>query len=132
MTKTPNRNRDSEPVRLSKTVGKEFFKKQFKKYYPARVRDRPIKPNGQAPADPVNRSIMDNVFEALGSKENAENFVLCETGINSVKQKLWTNFDPANDETTARGARDAADGSIPSNEHFSTFRVVSKSYTMIP
>lgn len=75
---------------------------------------------------------MDNVFEALGSKENSEDFVLCETGINSVKQKLWTNFKPANDVTTARLAKHAADGSIPSNEHLSIFRAVGEPHTMYP
>lgn len=124
MTLTTNKNRDSHPVKLSKTVDKTFFQKQFAKSYKRRVPDRPLPPADLLPADPPNRSIMDNVFEALGSKTNAQDFVLCEWGINTVKMKLWSNFEPAPVENTMEMASDAADGSIPSNVHLSIMRTV--------
>ncbi|KAL1598008.1 hypothetical protein SLS60_008496 [Paraconiothyrium brasiliense] len=126
VTKTPNRNRDAHPVKLSKTVNTDFFVKQFKKPYPRRVADRPLKPNNQVPSDPPNRSIMNNVFEALGSKKNAEDFVLCESGINMVKMRLWSNFHPANPKRYKDIAKDASVGAIPSNEHLSMMRAISR------
>ncbi|KAF1978968.1 hypothetical protein BU23DRAFT_563834 [Bimuria novae-zelandiae CBS 107.79] len=49
-------------------------------------------------------------------------------GINSVKQKLRTNYPPADAQRIRDIAIDASNGSIPPNEHLRTMRVVLAVY----
>lgn len=71
-----------------------------------------------------DKTLDDVVFEALGSIRNVKDFVLCESGINSFKAKLWKNSDPFDRERWMKIAELAASGEIPSNEHLSGVRTV--------
>lgn len=70
-------------------------------------------------------SLNDLIFEAMGSKTNTADFVLCEEGVNAMKAKLWSHSSPFTASRWKEIARDAADGSIPSNRHLAGMRSVS-------
>jgi hypothetical protein len=111
------------PITVSQKVKEPFFKNFWLKDVSAKIKTRPNKfPNYE---DQTKiKSLNDLVFEALGSQKNAEDFVLCESGINSMKAKLWSNEAPFEQTRWQRIARDAADGAIPSTEHLSGLRTV--------
>jgi hypothetical protein len=122
-TKTPNKN-NPKPVKLSMTVNDSWFQEQWMKRYPAKVPARPKPANGYNPPVPKDASINDIVFEALGSKTNAKDLVLCEKAINSVKMYLWSNKNPMDPTNAKNIATAASDGAIPSTWHLSAMRTV--------
>ena len=70
-----------------------------------------------------DKSLNDIIFEAMGSKRNVEDFVLCENGINAVKARLWMNSDPY--QKWKPETLKAAKGLLPSEKYLDAFRVVS-------
>jgi hypothetical protein len=81
-------------IKLRQSVDSQWFIDHWNAKHPVEVQSRPGPPTYPPPNNPKDESINDLVFEALGSKTNAKDFVLCESGINSAKGKLWSNKNP--------------------------------------
>ncbi|KAH6644553.1 hypothetical protein C7974DRAFT_439970 [Boeremia exigua] len=111
---------------LSKHVDINFFTKHWNTdnvQVQQKISSRPTPFTGYSPKDPLS-SLNDLVFEAMGSKSNTADFVLCEQGVNSIKAKLWAHVSPNDKDKWQSVAKDAADGSIPSNMHLAGLRSV--------
>ncbi|KAJ4987128.1 Killer toxin subunits alpha/beta 4 [Stagonosporopsis vannaccii] len=87
------------------------------------ISNRPNPFSGYNPSTALS-SLNDLIFEAMGSKSNTADFVLCEEGVNSMKAKLWSHVSPFTPQNWQEIARDAADGSIPSNRHLAVMRSI--------
>ncbi|KAL5383995.1 hypothetical protein PMIN03_008191 [Paraphaeosphaeria minitans] len=121
---TSTRNpRDPRPVRLNGGVSAAWISQHWNRKDPATVQSRP-RPAFNTPSNPADESINDIVFEALGSKNHPEDFVLCEAGINMAKMRLWSNQNPFAPDRIERFARDAAIGATDSANHFTALRTV--------
>ena len=66
------------------------------------------------------------VFEALGSNNNREVFVLCEEEINSCKSRLWNTKNPMAVSKYKKAVIDAVSGGTDSNLYLSALRSVSQ------
>lgn len=80
-----------------------------------------------APSDKW-RTINNLVFNALGSAANREELVLCDTKINSMKEKLWAegkHGQPMEPAVFAMYSKAKAQGALTSNAHFSAIQLVS-------
>lgn len=71
------------------------------------------------------RTLNNLVFNALGSAENREDFVLCDYKINGWKEKLWHGKKPMNDDVFKKLSDDVAKGAITSDVHLSAIQTVS-------
>ena len=104
-------------IKLRQSVDSQWFIDHWNAKHPVEVQSRPGPPTYPPPNNPKDESINDIVFEALGSKTNAKDFVLCESGINSAKGKLWSNKNPADPDTIKKhftlAAVSALDTAIP-------------------
>ncbi|KAF9735671.1 hypothetical protein PMIN01_07076 [Paraphaeosphaeria minitans] len=128
---TSTRNpRDPRPVRLNGGVSAAWISQHWNRKDPATVQSRP-RPAFNTPSNPADESINDIVFEALGSKNHPEDFVLCEAGINMAKMRLWSNQNPFAPDRIERFARDAAIGATDSANHFTALRTVSPQFLVV-
>lgn len=123
VTKTTDKEKD--PIKLSKTADPKWFTENWMKDVSTKVSTRPHKfaaytMDNRFPDTTLN----DLIFEAMGSKRNVENFLLCESSINSAKAKLWGNEDPIAKKTFEMYAKDGASGAIPGNRAISELRTV--------
>lgn len=57
-------------------------------------------------------SLNNLVFQALGSSFNRGDFVICEAGINSIKEKVWSGSAPMENRKFKTYATDAARGAV--------------------
>lgn len=112
---------------LSEHVDMSFFTKHWGTNNPQVQQQIANRPNPFPGYDPsaARSSLNDLVFEAMGSKTNTRDFVLCEEGVNAMKAKLWSHTKPFGVEKWQEIAKDAADGSIPRNRHLAVLRSVS-------
>ncbi|KAF2709024.1 hypothetical protein K504DRAFT_491640 [Pleomassaria siparia CBS 279.74] len=118
-----------KPIKLSQTVEGDWFSQYWNKRYPARVRNRPKQVAAYPrPDNPPDTSINDIVFEALGSKTNADDFVLCESSINSAKARLWANKSPSKSKPLKVLAERAASGVVDSSKYISVIRTALAVY----
>ncbi|KAJ8112293.1 hypothetical protein OPT61_g5304 [Boeremia exigua] len=111
---------------LSEHIDISFFNKHWGTSNPQVQQKIATRPNpfpGYNPKVALS-SLNDLVFEAMGSKSNPADFVLCEEGINSMKAKLWGYISPFAPRKWREIAKGAADGSIPSNHHLSGMRSI--------
>lgn len=92
-----------------------------------RVASRPT-PAFTSTPNSDDESINDIVFEALGSKVHAQDLVLCNKDVNLAKMRFWSNNNPYDPGAYEQIARDASNGAIPSEYHFSAYRNVRVSY----
>lgn len=116
---------------LSEHVDISFFTKNWStkdSNVQKQIASRPTPFSGYSPSTALS-SLNDLVFEAMGSKSNTADFVLCEEGVNSMKAKLWSHVSPFTSTKWQDIARNAADGSIPSNRHLSGMRSVRETTT---
>lgn len=115
---------DRDPIKLSADVDESWFYDQWTKDVSTKkIKSRPHKFTGYTDQDKIT-TLSDLVMEALGSKKNVDDFVLCEKGVNMMKAKLWGNEAPFGEGRWQKLAKEAADGAIPSTEHLSGMRTV--------
>jgi hypothetical protein len=70
-----------------------------------------------------NRNTLnDLIFEALGSKFNREDFVICQDEINAYKARMWKTVSPM--DGYGEFVTDALEGAIGSNKYLSGLRNV--------
>jgi hypothetical protein len=111
---------------LSEHVDISFFTKHWGTSTPQiqqQIAKRPTPFPGYDSAA-ARSSLNDLIFEAMGSKTNTRDFVLCEEGVNSMKAKLWSHINPFGVKQWQIIAKDASDGSIPRNRHLAVLRSV--------
>lgn len=90
-----------------------------------KVANRPNKP----PITMGDRKTLNNlVFEALGSEENREDFVLCESEINGYKARIWDTVSPMANGKYKTAVKDAVSGALDSNVYLSALRSVSPTF----
>ena len=121
-------------MKLSKTADPQYLIDNWAKNVQTTLQARPKKFTGYSEskvATSKDKSLNDVVFEAMGSQRNAEDFVLCESGINSFKAKLWADQEPFQASRWQKIAKDAANGAVPSREHFQGLRTALAVYDYI-
>ncbi|KAJ4375481.1 hypothetical protein N0V86_007012 [Didymella sp. IMI 355093] len=70
-----------------------------------------------------NRKMLNSlIFEALGSDEHREDFVLCESEINSYKARIWDTVSPMANGKYKTAVKDAVSGALDSNVYLSALR----------
>lgn len=89
---------------------------------PATVASRPNKP---LISMGNQKTINHLVFEALGSNNNREDFVLCEEEINGYKARLWNTNNPMAVTVYKKAVTDALSGGTDSSLYLSALRSVS-------
>lgn len=115
-------------IKLRQSVDSQWFIDHWNAKHPVEVQSRPAPPTTYPrPNNPKDESINDVVFEALGSKTNAKDFVLCESGINSAKGKLWSNKNPADPIAMKKDFTLAAAGALDTAIPMSVIRTVRSS-----
>ena len=103
-------------IKLRQSIDSQWFVDHWNADHQAQVKSRPAPlPKYPRPTNPEDKSINDVVFEALGSKTNAENIILCDQTINSAKGRLWSNQNPANTDEVKKNFKLAAAGVIETN-----------------
>lgn len=70
------------------------------------------------------RTLNNLVFNALGSAENREDFVLCQYKINQFKEKLWHRRE-ADLDKFEKMSKEGAEGAITHDIHLSPIQAVS-------
>ena len=111
-------------IKLRQSVDSQWFIDHWNAKHPVEVQSRPGPPTYPPHNNPKDESINDIVFEALGSKTNAKDFVLCESGINSAKGKLWSNKNPADPKKIKKDFDLAAVGALDTAIPMSVVRTV--------
>lgn len=115
-------------IKLRNAVDDKWFTDHWNKKYLA-VQTRPNPVTYTRPSNDKDETINDIVFEALGSKTNADDFVLCERSINSAKGKLWSNQQPFDDKLVAKKFVLAASGYTDNAEAMTALRTVRTTLT---
>jgi hypothetical protein len=105
-----------------------FFLNRWNEELPQnQIDQRRYKPNIMFGKD--RKSLNALVFEALGSKLNKKDFVICEREINAYKERLWSGKSPmgaGKPTATFEKLVTAANlGKVPSNQYLSGIRTVS-------
>ena len=114
-------------IKLRQSVDSQWFLDHWNAKHPVEVQSRPAPPTYPSPNNPKDESTNDLVFEALGSMTNAKDFVLCESGINSAKGKLWSNKNPADPIAMKKHFTLAAVGALDTAIPMSVVRTVRSS-----
>ena len=101
---------------------KAFFKTWWNKELDSvKVGNRPNKPS----ITMGDQTTINNlVFEALGSDNNKEDFVLCEDEINGYKARMWKKVAPMQNRKYGDAVKDAVAGKSTSNIYLSGLRNV--------
>jgi hypothetical protein len=89
---------------------------------PSDIKGRPHKPPYPI-AKQDSLSLL--VFEAMGSFKNPTHFVLCESQLNSYKERLWSRKQLMATADYDEAVAGAVDGSMPSSVFLSSLRLVS-------
>ena len=66
------------------------------------------------------------IFNAVGSNTNLQDFVLCQTSINSYKARIWKRFDPTDEKEFVKEVKRSVDGSVPSNVYLTHLKMVCR------
>lgn len=112
---------------MNSVIGKDAKKKSFfadwwnKDLDPTEVANRPNKPLITM-GDQITLNNL--VFEALGSNNNREDFVLCEEEINGYKARIWNKKAPMGAGRYKIAVKDALNGATDSNMYLSGLRSV--------
>lgn len=101
---------------------KDFFEKWWNQdLVPTTVANRPNKP----PITMGDQTTINNlVFEALGSNDNRDDFVLCEEEINGYKARIWNTKSPMEAKKYKKAVIDAVSGATDFNVYLSALRIV--------
>jgi len=114
--------------KTNKAKYEDFFKDHWKAKLTQKevdARKNPAKcPQVKNWEKPEERSLNGLVFQALGSKVNREDFVLCEEGINGMKARLWNLIDPISKTNMNTYINGIVGGGVEFNYLVTPFRTV--------
>ncbi|KAF2678799.1 hypothetical protein K458DRAFT_490904 [Lentithecium fluviatile CBS 122367] len=95
---------------------------------PNQVRNRAFKPSYYTSTMTPRTTMNDLIFEAIGSNNNLKDFVMCESQINSFKQRMWSSNSPMENDRYKKAVLEAIDGLVPSNQYLSALRATISVY----
>lgn len=104
-----------------------FFRQHFVKDVPnpQTILSRPNPPTYRSgTTNPSRQSLLNLVFEAMGSTSNPDDFVLCEGSINSYKKEIWSYRAPMAVAVYNLAVKEAMTGSVPSADFLTGIRNV--------
>lgn len=70
------------------------------------------------------------IWNALGSNTNLQDFVLCETSINSYKARIWKLTAPTDPKEFQKDVKRSVEGAVPSNGYLTNLKMVRCSWPL--
>jgi hypothetical protein len=110
---------------LSQTVSPNFWANHWNQPIPANLWSTRVQPQiKQNNFKPAGKTLNNMVFQALGSRANRAEFVLCEKSINSFKERVWSLSSPMEDNGFKTYVEDGVKGAIENTKWLSGIRTV--------